>query len=829
MSHTDLSVISSLSQEHHSSVKRESVVDLPRFGCSLSLPIAFDCPSRSAINPVYVTNAQTSRMESEGDIDIGALIANYDEAIFGDEASDGLCPARKGNGTMDEVDGDVAEKPKDKPDDRVNDKYGNLDSESDEEEIQKSVKRKKPVFIDDEAEEEDSQNKNKRVVDGDPDGEFDDIDDDLDGAGLDAADFIDDAEIEEDSRSSSGYSKKGKEPKKEKGSNKTTDLPSTQEENSKDNDVIDIGALKAKYDKIIFGEVAVEAGKEAERSNEYKVTTAGDEVEIKPIPKPIIQEKAFFQRPFIPSSTSVHLEQRFMLWNETGIVRAYSSETEDTIDVEFHDIAVHHSININNSSNYTLAGLSSEALVLASEKSEDQLSSKLFVMNFLTWDESNKEWSVDLPQDEFIQCLCVGSGFTAVITDANFVRIFTLAGIQVSLFSIPGSVVSCSAQENSLFVIYNSSPGIKNNPVLYCMISKINVKSSSFPKQPTPNPLPVSLTPDSLLVWCGFTDEGTPCIVDSKGHVRLLKSAAGNSWIPIVNLKENVKNKADNNWVIGVSEIQQSVRCIFCKGSRFPAVIPRPQVTMQSFEIPFTGRNTAKGKLEEKHFRSKLTNSLLEKLLTEGYDVEDKVQENYRNWNESLLRLFAMAVSSSCEGLALEIAHLMPSATTIESAVRYALNKRCNALAEKLREVASDKMNEPSEEPEEPEVDEYVESPRKSAVPANESEEVVLKPKGRNQLNQVEKGNEELLAPATKSRKRKPDESDGEENDCDQVNRKEWGFKSYFRNVRDQLEEENPDMDNEELRDVAREMFSGLSVHERKKYQEMSSKKCRMD
>ena len=748
--------------------------------------------------------------ESEGDIDIGALIANYDEAIFGEAASDGLTinEAKLTETDRDRQTEDLTR------DSNENEKQNNLD-DSDEEEIALPIKRKKPAFIDDEAEDEDAVKDGNR---GDPDGEFDDLMDD----DLDAADFIDDAEVED---------------KDEESVNKTPVKRADAPKNDDDDAVIDIGALKAKYDKVIFGETSGETGN-PEGSNESKTTAAeGSVVETKVLAKTVVQEKAFLQKPFIPSSTPVHLEQRFMLWNETGIVRAYSSETEDTIDVEFHDIAVHHSININNTSNYSLAGLSSEALVLASDKSEDQVSSKVFVMNFITWDESNKEWSIDLPPDEFVQSLCIGSGFIAIVTDCNFVRIFTLGGIQMSLFSIPGSIVCCSAQENSLFLVFNSSPGVKGNPVLTSMILKINVKTSSFPKQSTPNAIPVSLTPDSLLVWCGFTDEGTPCTVDSKGFVRLLKTVSGNSWIPVANLKENAKNKADNNWVIGISELQQNIRCIFCKGSRFPGVIPRPQVTMQPFEVPFTGRNTAKGKLEEKHFRSKLTNSLLEKLLTEGYDVENQVQENYRNWNESLLRLFAMAVSSSCEALALEIAHLMPSNKTIESAVRFALGKRSNALAEKLREVASNKMNQPEDDTEEPPPDEYVTSPRKSAVPVTLNEEHVLRPKTKStrkipvQVSDEEQSDdEELLVPTRTANKRKSgddSEDDEEENHADQVNRKEMAFKNYFREKRDQLQEENPDMDQEELRDVAKDMFTGLSVHERKKYQEMSSKRCK--
>ena len=53
------------------------------------------------------------------------------------------------------------------------------------------------------------------------------------------------------------------------------------------------------------------------------------------------------------------------------MVRAYNDETENAIDVEFHDVRTHHAIHISNMDNFTMADLSDQAVVLACESSDE--------------------------------------------------------------------------------------------------------------------------------------------------------------------------------------------------------------------------------------------------------------------------------------------------------------------------------------------------------------------------------------------------------------------------------------------------------------------------
>lgn len=79
------------------------------------------------------------------------------------------------------------------------------------------------------------------------------------------------------------------------------------------------------------------------------------------------------QEPIQPASTPVHLDHRFMIWNNTGIIRNYSHDDDEkqAIDIEFHDAAVHPAIHLRNQDDYTLATLSKEVAVFANEKQSD--------------------------------------------------------------------------------------------------------------------------------------------------------------------------------------------------------------------------------------------------------------------------------------------------------------------------------------------------------------------------------------------------------------------------------------------------------------------------
>jgi chromosome transmission fidelity protein 4 len=102
-----------------------------------------------------------------------------------------------------------------------------------------------------------------------------------------------------------------------------------------------------------------------------------------------------------------------MCWNTIGIVKGMVDEGKglSSIIVDFHDITIHHTIQLPNQQDYTLADLSERALILASQGKEKDVEggederSIIKVLNYKTWWDKNKEWTTELPKGEFAECV----------------------------------------------------------------------------------------------------------------------------------------------------------------------------------------------------------------------------------------------------------------------------------------------------------------------------------------------------------------------------------------------------------------------------------------
>ncbi|NXI34352.1 WDHD1 protein, partial [Galbula dea] len=393
------------------------------------------------------------------------------------------------------------------------------------------------------------------------------------------------------------------------------------------------------------------------------------------------------QKPFQPGSTPAHLMHRFMVWNSVGIIRCYNDEQDNAIDIEFHDTSIHHATHLPNSLNHTMADLSTEAILLACESTEE-LASKLHCIHFSSWD-ANKEWTVDMPKDEDIEALCLGQGWAACATSALLVRVFTVGGVQREIFSLPGPVVSMAGHGEQLMIIYHRGTGFDGDQCLGVQLMELGKK-----KKQILHGDPLSLTRKSYLVWVGFSAEGTPCYVDSEGVVRMLNRGLGNTWIPVCNMREHCKGKSDHYWVVGVQENPQQLRCIPCKGARFPPTLPRPAVAILSFRLPYCQVTTEKGQMEEQYWRSLVFHNHLDYLSKNGYELDEHTKSQaVKEQQELLMKLFALSCKLEREFRCVELADLM-SQSVVSLAIKYASRSRRLNLAQRLSEMAVEKANE---------------------------------------------------------------------------------------------------------------------------------------
>ncbi|XP_049319964.1 WD repeat and HMG-box DNA-binding protein 1 isoform X2 [Astyanax mexicanus] len=451
---------------------------------------------------------------------------------------------------------------------------------------------------------------------------------------------------------------------------------------------------------------SVKVGKSAEDDGDSAIVPAVAPVVSRPVyegPMPTPPQK-----PFQPGSTPAHLMHRFMMWNSVGIVRCYNDEQDNAIDVEFHDTAVHHAMHLTNSLDHCIADLSQEAVLLACEATEE-LASKLQCLHFSSWD-SNKEWMVDLPKGEEVRALCLGRGWAAVGTSALLLRFFSIGGVQREIFSLPGPVVCLAGHGEQLLIVYHRGTGFNGDQSLGVQLLQLGGR-----KRQVIGGEPLPLSRKSYLSWVGFSAEGTPCSVDSDGVVRMLNRSMGNTWTPICNTRDNCKSKSDHYWVVGIHENPQQLRCIPCKGSRFPPTLPRPAVSILPFSLPFCQTSTEKGQMEEQYWRSVLFHNHFSFLSSSGYEVnEENQRQQEKEQQEALMKMFALSCKLEREFRCVELAEMMTQ-SVVTLAIRYASRSRRMILAQKLNELALEKASQLQEEEEEPEEEPAYHSTAQSA------------------------------------------------------------------------------------------------------------------
>ncbi|XP_076442996.1 WD repeat and HMG-box DNA-binding protein 1-like [Babylonia areolata] len=469
-----------------------------------------------------------------------------------------------------------------------------------------------------------------------------------------------------------------------------------------DAESIDLGAIKKSLMPVILGdEESRDSIWGAKPGEEAPAATTSTPV------APIVVEgfkPTPLQKAFQPGSTPVHLSSRFMKWNSVGIIRQYNTEDENSIDIEFHDTATHHAMHITNTSDYTMADLSPEAVVLATA-SDEESKSKLLCMHFGSWD-SAKEWSTTMPDGEVIRAVAAGEGWVAAVTSCRNVRLFTVGGVQLSTFTLPGPVVCLTGHRQRLMAIYHAGMGIPGDQNMAC--TTLTIKGQKRSAEGTLLPL----SPQSTLSWAGFSAEGTPFTMDSEGIVRMMNVGLAATWTQVADTREQLKGKSDHYWIVGVNENPQQLRCIPCKGSRYPATLPRPAVTVLPFRLALCEADTEKSQYEEQYLRSKLFAQHLKRLSEEGVVMDDSsLTELLRPAQEALMKLFALSARSDREFRAMEVCDMMPDEQTLQLSIKYATRQRHLQLAQRISQLAQQRaQEEPQEEEEEEDFREYLQA-----------------------------------------------------------------------------------------------------------------------
>ena len=217
-------------------------------------------------------------------------------------------------------------------------------------------------------------------------------------------------------------------------------------------------------------------------------------------------------------------------------MKSHESDSESSLDIEFHDIAVHHALHIANKDNISLAALTTKVLALANRSKGGRL-----IVNYFSSGDVNKEWMVEMMEGEAITGLAAGDNWVAVTTSTSHLRIFSAGGIQREVIMTPASLVSLVGAGDKLLVAWQGG-----HQELSYSLYRVRM-TGLVPMTSSPQPLPLS--PDTDLYWLGFSDSLTPCSGDTGGWVRALDCRTG-LWHPVINTRDHTRGKSDFHYVV---------------------------------------------------------------------------------------------------------------------------------------------------------------------------------------------------------------------------------------------------------------------------------------
>lgn len=374
------------------------------------------------------------------------------------------------------------------------------------------------------------------------------------------------------------------------------------------------------------------------------------------------------QAPFQSGATPWNHDRRYLCMNSIGYVWTVAQDAHNTVTVSFFDHSEHRDYRItdNEDPNFSMASLSSNACLLASEKK--------LLMHF--HDGLLDNWEYEVSSDDSIQCISLSESIVLLCTRKGFVRTFNLYGTPLQVLRHSrDQVVSCASWKD-YFIIIRSGFG---NRLSY---SIENAKTGHVSQKE--DALDVAHTKKLRSVF--FSDKGHACIVDSDGILLVLtkwNAPLQARWVPVLSLNalaaERDRKGIETYWPLGMEEYK--FRCIVLKGAqRFPS-IPLPMFSEFDLKVPGdTSAHEQEGQFLTKRVVLELTKDAVER---EDED-EDMVTENELEVDKSLLHLLQLSCKANKMNKCLGIVELLSSEDAMEAASKIALRFDMNLLAEKI-------------------------------------------------------------------------------------------------------------------------------------------------
>uniref|UniRef100_A0A0K0EKX7 Mcl1_mid domain-containing protein n=1 Tax=Strongyloides stercoralis TaxID=6248 RepID=A0A0K0EKX7_STRER len=389
--------------------------------------------------------------------------------------------------------------------------------------------------------------------------------------------------------------------------------------------------------------------------------------------------------PFMVTSTPKTTLGCFLKWNSYGIIKLICENDESYIEASFHDISIHGEIMIDNTyNNYTMGDISNKAIILASPRHSKKAPSKLFVKHFSSWDGNSKDWEIEFENsDESIVNISLSDSYIAVATSFKFIRIYTLAGIQLNVFCYNGPLVTMIMNDDVLVVVrYDGGAmftGEKDDKGASCIEYPLKMDFHFISTIKCTKSFPVSLTPYSNLQFITFTGDSNILTMDSKYNFFVFHTPS-TTWLPVKRGSDLITHNLDSIFPTFVTfSSTYQIRYLYIVNGQYPLVTHKNTLQVTTFEFPLLYKSTDRYPLENE-------------LLLNKYFPSLKYTLNGTTTTKAgvLLRLFALATTTKRLSRATDVARMADEEKIIQALSNYAGKQNCTILSEKVNEIGKE-------------------------------------------------------------------------------------------------------------------------------------------
>jgi chromosome transmission fidelity protein 4 len=183
----------------------------------------------------------------------------------------------------------------------------------------------------------------------------------------------------------------------------------------------------------------------------------------------------------------------------------------------------------------------------------------------------------------------------AFIYSRRFLRLFSSGGNQGQILWLPGEPVTMVGRGRFVAVIYHISEPLRDGTqqLGYMLLDGARANVIAQGKVS-------SISSASLLLWAGFSNDGSLTTMDGGGMLSMLVSSSFSSsmpsksgilnweWMPMLDTIGLKKSSDDTFWPITVFD--GKLVCAHLKGgTKFPDATRRPVTTTLAFRIPLAG------------------------------------------------------------------------------------------------------------------------------------------------------------------------------------------------------------------------------------------------